>query len=323
MIPFRDYRKHRFFENALGIIGAIVMMGGIAVVFTYFPPDSDIVAILIVIAFVVIPVGLATLLPKKLSAPIEESASEVHAPETAGADASQGRLLPPASLDLEFRTRPFDEQDVVEGMLRNIFRLTCALAIVGTIVIVAGWPMTGLLMLFATHVLGCFSVGVIPSPLVSRCAAAERDERVDSKDAPSLFFGRKPSRAKRNITSVESVLLLAFGIVVLVHLKQLGAAAWLVLSIASVLTAVLLAGLRQTTAIELGRNAFRVFTCPHSPRVYRYGEIESLTILPVRYGCVLRFRFLSGKEVDFAPHDENELQLAWDELRRRLGAPTP
>ena len=318
MIQFQDYRKRRFFENALGIIGAIVMMGGIAVVFIYFPPDSDIVAVLIVIAFVVIPVGLATFLPRKLSAPLEESASGVHDQETAGTDASEDRLLAPASLELEFRTRPFDEQDVVERMLRNILRLVCALAIIGLIVIAAGWPMAGLLILFAAHVLGCFSVGVIPSPLVSRCDDAQR---VDSKDAPSLFFGRKPSRAKRNITLVESVLLLAFGVVLFVHLEQLGAAAWLVLSIVSVLTAVLLAGMRQITAIELGRNGFRVFTRPDNPRVHRYCEIESLAVLPRRYSCILRFRFLSGQELDFAPHDDNELQLAWEELRRRLGVP--
>ena len=319
MIQFRDYRKRRSSENALGIIGAIVMMGGIAVVFICFPPDSDIVAVLIVIAFVVIPVGLATFLPRKLSAPLEESAAGVNDQETAGTDASEERLLAQATLELEFRPRPFDEHDGLERMLRNVLRLVGALAIVGLIVMAAGWPMAGLLVLFAAHVLGCFSVGVLPSPLVSRC---DDGERVDSKDAPSLFFGRKPSRAKRNITLLGSVLLLAFGVVLMVYVQQLGAAVWLVLSIATVLTVVLLAGMRQTTAIELGRNGFRVFTPPDNPRVYRYGEIESLAILPGRYSCILQFRLLSGQELIFAPHDDNEVQLAWEELRRRFGVST-
>jgi hypothetical protein len=38
MIQFRDHRKRRSFKNALGIFGAIVMMGGIAVVFILSGP---------------------------------------------------------------------------------------------------------------------------------------------------------------------------------------------------------------------------------------------------------------------------------------------
>ena len=223
--------------------------------------------------------------------------------------------------------RSIYEPDSREVLLRRIFFLYCGILAICFVLALMGQALRNVDWWRVPSELGTVALAMLfPVGLMiygSTRSSSLRSTR-EAANTPSVnqLFGRRPSRAKRDLAFAMALVPACCGIPAAIELNRVVAVpvgAGLAVFFAAWFGAV---DWRYACALELDKDRLRLYTSmTRAPRAYQYGDIVSLAVRCGGNGKdLMRLQLRNKRTVEFAPTENRELQLALDELRGRLKA---